>query len=96
MHKARNIQTNEEVAVKMVNSSKFYLYLYQEESRTKYPQLIHEAKILHCLQGGSNQNFENIFLISSSWHSKSIMVWTRGRLQCCCDGSPWPEHGRAA
>eukprot|EP00331_Platyophrya_macrostoma_P023287 CAMPEP_0176453420 /NCGR_PEP_ID=MMETSP0127-20121128/29217_1 /TAXON_ID=938130 /ORGANISM="Platyophrya macrostoma, Strain WH" /LENGTH=92 /DNA_ID=CAMNT_0017842255 /DNA_START=27 /DNA_END=301 /DNA_ORIENTATION=- len=38
---ANNVQTNEEVAVKM------------EDSRSKYPQLIYEAKILHALQGGS-------------------------------------------
>jgi len=37
---AKNVQTNEEVAVKM------------EETKTKYPQLIYEAKILHSLQGG--------------------------------------------
>lgn len=38
---ANNVQTNEEVAVKM------------EDSRSKYPQLIYEAKILHALQGSS-------------------------------------------
>jgi serine/threonine protein kinase len=37
---AKNVQTNEEVAVKM------------EEIKCKYPQLIYEAKILHSLQGG--------------------------------------------
>jgi len=38
---AQNVQTYEEVAVKI------------EDSRTKYPQLIYEAKILYGLQGGS-------------------------------------------
>jgi len=38
---AENVQTNEEVAVKL------------EDTRTKYPQLIYEAKILYSLQGGS-------------------------------------------
>jgi len=38
---AQNVQTFEEVAVKM------------EDTRTRYPQLIYEAKILYSLQGGS-------------------------------------------
>jgi serine/threonine protein kinase len=37
---AQNTQTGEEFAVKL------------EESNTKYPQLIYEAKIIHALQGG--------------------------------------------
>jgi len=36
---AQNVQTREEVAVKL------------EDARTKYPQLIYEAKILHSIQG---------------------------------------------
>eukprot|EP01016_Furgasonia_blochmanni_P009126 TRINITY_DN13778_c0_g1_i3.p1 TRINITY_DN13778_c0_g1~~TRINITY_DN13778_c0_g1_i3.p1 ORF type:complete len:424 (-),score=94.25 TRINITY_DN13778_c0_g1_i3:169-1440(-) len=37
---ARNVQTNQEVAVKM------------EEIKTKHPQLIYEAKVIQALQGG--------------------------------------------
>ncbi|KAF8388794.1 hypothetical protein HHK36_025474 [Tetracentron sinense] len=50
-----NIQTNEEVAIKLVRIfSQFYLEIYELENvKTKHPQLLYESKLYRILQGGT-------------------------------------------
>ncbi|KAF7843530.1 casein kinase 1-like protein 2 [Senna tora] len=43
-----NIQTNEEVAIKL-----FFFFLTQENIKTKHPQLLYESKLYKILQGGT-------------------------------------------
>ena len=55
IYQGKNLETENEVAIKLVNSIiVIFLQYLKEKKSSKYPQLLFEAKLYRILEGGGN------------------------------------------